>query len=155
MAEVTGLPPSYVMAELRRVDLLRGLDDDVLERLCERVLVADHEPGEAVLEEGSDAAGMHLVFSGTAVVERDGVPLAVIGPGDHVGEIALLDGKPRMATVRAHDRVRTGFLTSKDFLDMLESSPELALELLVALAARFRRVEERLALLESALEGES
>jgi CRP/FNR family cyclic AMP-dependent transcriptional regulator len=155
MAEVTGLPPSYVMAQLRGVDLLRGLDEDVLEGLCERVLVQDHEPGEVVIDQGSAAAGMHMVFGGTAIVERDGVPLAVIGPGEHVGEIALLDGQPRMATVRAHDRVRTGFLTSTDFLDMLEGHPELALDLLVTLATRFRRVEERLALLEASLESQS
>lgn len=53
-----------------------------------------------------------------------------------------------MATVRADDDLRTGFLTSADFLDALEALPEVALELLTVLAARFRFVEDRLTIAE-------
>ena len=133
---------------LRGVDMLRVLDDDVLVRLADRVQVLDHEPGAVVLAEGEDGTGMHLLLDGTATVERDGVVLGVLGPGDHVGELALLDGQPRLATVRAESDLRTGYLTSEDFLDILEGSPDVALELLVALAGRFRAVEEQLVALE-------
>ena len=133
---------------LRGVDMLHALDDDVLARLAGRIQVLDHEPGAVVLAEGEEGSGMHVLLEGTATVERDGVALGVLGPGDHVGELALLDGRPRLATVRAEADLRTGYLTSEDFLDILEGSPEVALELLVALAGRFRAVEEQLVALE-------
>lgn len=125
--------------------MLRTLDDSVLDLIAGQVQVADHESGSVVLAEGDEAAGLFLVLRGTAIVERGGEPIALIGPGEHIGEIALLDGQPRMATVRAQDDLRTGFLKSSDFLDIVEASPGVALELLIALAARFRYVEDRLA----------
>ena len=136
---------------LRGVAMLAVLDDDVLAQVAARVRVADHEPGSVVLAEGDEANGMHVLLEGTATVERDGVQLGVLGPGDHVGELALLDGRPRLATVRAESRLRTGYLTSEDFLDILEASPDVALELLVALAGRFRAVEEQLVALQRRL----
>lgn len=144
MEQSSQIPIGYVRTQLRGVDMLRVLDDSTLDVIAERVQVADHEPGSVVLAEGDEGAGMFMVFRGTATVERRGEPIAVVGPGESVGEIALLDGQPRMATVRAQDDLRTGFLTSSDFLDVLESSPEVALELLISLAGRLRFVEERL-----------
>lgn len=144
MSEATDLAPNYVRTQLHNVDLLRVLDEDVLDRIAERVSVADHEPGTVVLAEGDEAAGLFVVFRGTATVERGGITIAAIGPGEHIGEIALLDGQPRLATVRAEEDLRTGFLPSADFLDVLEASPDVALELLVAFANRFRLLEEQL-----------
>lgn len=148
MNDAARLSTDYVRSQLRGVDMLRTLDDEVLGALAEKVRVADHEPGSVVVAEGEEAAGLFLVLRGTAVVERGGEPIALIGPGEHIGEIALLDGQPRMATVRAQDDLRTGFLTSGDFLDALEALPDVALELLTALAARFRFVEDRLVVAE-------
>lgn len=155
MTESEAVPTGYVRSQLQGVDLLRVLDDEVLDRIAERVTVAEHEAGSVVLAEGDDAAGLFLVLRGSAVVERAGVPVAVIGPGEHVGEIALLDGEPRMATVRAERDLRTGFLTSGDFLDVLEQSPEVALQMLATLASRFRQVEKRLAEVEQQLAASS
>lgn len=148
MSDADRVPTDYVRAQLRGVDMLRVLDDEALDTIAARVQVTDHERGSLLLAEGEEAAGLFLVLRGTASVEHDGVPVAVIGPGESIGEIALLDGLPRMADVRARDDLRTGFLTSADFLDALESLPEVALELLIALAARFRLLEERLAEVE-------
>ena len=144
MEQSSQIPIGYLRTQLRGVDMLRVLDDSTLDVIAERVQVADHEPGSVVLTEGDEGAGMFMVFRGTAAVERRGEPIAIVGPGESIGEIALLDGQPRMATVRAQDDLRTGFLTSSDFLDVLESSPEVALELLISLAGRLRFVEERL-----------
>ncbi|MGB9374711.1 MAG: cyclic nucleotide-binding domain-containing protein [Jiangellales bacterium] len=142
---------SALLNQLRGVDLLREMDDDVLSVLAERVTVADYEPGAVVVAEGDEASGLFLILRGTALVERGAVPLAVVGVGEHIGEIALLDGQPRVATVRAQDDLRTGFLTSSDFLDVLEGSPSVALELLLAMTARFRMLEERLSEAEARL----
>jgi CRP-like cAMP-binding protein len=149
MADEYSVPA--LLNQLRVVDLLRELDDDVLGVLAQRVVVSDFAPGEVVVAEGDDAAGLHLILRGTALVERGGMPIALVGPGEHIGEIALLDGQPRVATVRAQDDLRTGFLTSSDFLDVLEDNPSVALELLLAMAARFRLLEERLSEVEARL----
>ena len=152
------LPDGYVRTQIQGIDLLRVLDDSVLDDVAERVVVRDHEPGDVVVAEGDAPAGLFVVFRGIAAVERDDHTIAEVGPGEHIGEIALLDGQPRMATVRAGEDLRTGFLSSDDFLDLLEADPSVALELLLALAARFRLLEERLAAAEAdlrALRGEA
>ncbi len=141
---IPDLPDGYVRTQLQGIGLLRVLDDGVLDDVAARVVVRDHEPGEVVVAEGDAPAGLFVVLRGTATVERDDHTIAEVGPGEHVGEIALLDGQPRMATVRAGDDLRTGFLSSDDFLNLLEADPGVALELLLALAARFRLLEERL-----------
>lgn len=151
MAGPEPVTTDYVRSQLSGVDLLCTLDDDVLDSVAARVVVTDHEPGAVVVAEGDEAAGLFLVLRGSAVVERDGRPVAVIGPGEHLGEIALLDGRPRMATVRAEHDLRTGFLPSADFLDVLEQNPAVALEMLLSLASRFRMAEERLGYLEAQL----
>jgi CRP-like cAMP-binding protein len=145
------LPAGYVRTQLQGIDLLRVLDDDVLDQVAERTTVTDHRPGDVVVAEGDDAAGLFVVFRGTARVERRDRTVAVVGAGEHIGEIALLDGQPRMATVRAEQDLRTGFIASGDFLDLLEQNPDIALELLLALAARFRVLEDRLTVAEAAL----
>ncbi|MGA7688207.1 MAG: cyclic nucleotide-binding domain-containing protein [Jiangellales bacterium] len=142
---------SALLNQLRGVDLLRELDDDILSVLAERVTVTDYEPDDVVVAEGDEASGLFLILRGTAMVERGHVPLAVVGVGEHIGEVALLDGQPRVATVRAQADLRTGFLTSADFLDVLEGSPSVALELLLAMTARFRMLEERLSEAEARL----
>jgi CRP-like cAMP-binding protein len=133
------------------VDLLRTLDHGVLCDLAERVYVAEFVPGAVLMAQGDEGDGLHLVLRGTAAVERDGVLLAEIGPGSHVGELALLDGGLRSATMRAGADLMTAFLPTADFLDVLESSPDVALELLVTLVGRFREVEQRLVELERRL----
>jgi len=133
-----------VARRLAGVDLLQTVDYGVVCDLAERVLVAEHPPGSVVLAEGDAGDGLHLVLDGTATIERDGVSLATIGPGEHVGELALLDGGPRSATVRAQDALLTAFLPSTDFVDVLEAHPDVALQLLVTLAGRFRQVQDRL-----------
>lgn len=145
MSDAGAIPIEYVRSQLRGVDMLRTLDDAVLDEIAERVQVSDHAPGSVVMTEGDSAAGLFVVLRGTALIERGGQAIAAVGPGEHIGEIALLDDQPRMATVRAEDDLRTGFLTSTDFLDVLESQPDVALELLIGLAARFRFLEDRLA----------
>jgi CRP/FNR family cyclic AMP-dependent transcriptional regulator len=145
------LTEGYVRHQLRGVDLLRVLDDDVIDEIAARTVVTDHRPGDVVVSEGEDAVGLFVVLRGTATVQRDDRTVAVVGPGEHIGEIALLDGQPRMATVRAEEELRTGFIDSGTFLDLLEENPSVALELLLALAGRFRDLEDRLARAEAEL----
>jgi CRP/FNR family cyclic AMP-dependent transcriptional regulator len=71
--------------------------------------------------------------------------VALLGPGDIFGELALLDGQPRSATVQAVTEIRTHVLDRGAFLDFLSNHPDAALAVSAALAARLRQADERLA----------
>ena len=74
---------------------------------------------------------------------RDGEQLAMLGPGDYFGEIALIDDGPRSATVTADTELRCWGLTSWEFKPIVETNAEIAWKLLEALAKRLRAIEQR------------
>jgi hypothetical protein len=93
--------------------------------------------GEALMRAGEPGDSMMLVIEGTAVVERGGrtVPVA---PGELVGEIAVLDGGPRTATVIAEGPVRCIEISRDQLMRTLEADPRAATALIAVLAGRFR-----------------
>ena len=101
--------------------------------------------GETVILEGSGAAAFYMIESGEATVSIKGedVPQATLGPGDHFGEIALIDGGPRSATVTATSDLVCYGLTFWEFRPMVESNGALAWMMLRALARRVRSAEEK------------
>src|SRR6476661_6535460 len=70
--------------------------------------------------------------------------LAVLGPGDFFGEMALIDGQPRSANAKVVEPTRMAVLTRDHFLSFLGSSPNVAVEMLTALSRRLRRTDELL-----------
>lgn len=128
--------------QLSDVPLFSGFSGRALQRVARSGRVIDHPPGKEVTAEGGNAVGFHLVLDGRAVVDVHGNPRPDLVPGDYFGEISLLDGKPRTATVRAgDDGLRTFSLTSWDFRAVLDDHPELARTLLTTLCARLRAAE--------------
>jgi flavin reductase (DIM6/NTAB) family NADH-FMN oxidoreductase RutF len=105
----------------------------ILDAGAERV----YEDGEAIMRAGEPGEAMALVVEGTATIERGGrtVPLA---RGELVGEIAVLDGGPRTATVVADGRVRVLEIGRDDLMRLLEADPKAASALIAVLASRFR-----------------
>jgi CRP-like cAMP-binding protein len=101
--------------------------------------------GETVILEGSGAAAFYIIESGeaTASIQGEEVPQATLGPGDHFGEIALIDGGPRSATVTATTDLVCHGLTFWEFRPLVERNGELAWLLLRALARRVRAAEAR------------
>ncbi len=97
------------------------------------------ETGEVVFEEGDEADGLYAVGAGQLVVERAGRELARLGAGEVVGELAVLDGAPRTATVRAATHVEAFFVAQADFLELCDASPMLVKNLLRSMARRLRR----------------
>jgi CRP-like cAMP-binding protein len=98
--------------------------------------------GETVTKEGSDAAAFYLIESGTATVTAGGVFRRTLGPGDHFGEIALIDGQPRSATVTADSELVCGGITLWDFQPLVQRNPTMAWTLLQTLAAMLREATE-------------
>ena len=94
--------------------------------------------GETVILEGSGGAAFFLIDSGEASVSSQGVDLAILGPGDYFGEIALIDGGPRMATVTAATDLVCYGLTFWEFRPLIERNGPIGWKLLQALAKRLR-----------------
>jgi pyruvate phosphate dikinase-like enzyme/cyclic nucleotide-binding protein len=114
---------------------LRGPDRDAIARLfTQRVF----SPGETVTKEGSDAAAFYLIESGTATVTVHGAFRRTLHPGDHFGEIALIDGRARSATVTADGELICQGITLWDFQPLVQRNPTLAWELLQTLAGMLR-----------------
>ena len=83
-----------------------------------------------------------MIVDGEATVSVDGVDHATLGPGSYFGEISLIDGGPRSATVTAKTDLKTVSLTSWDFNALLDQFPELSRTLLKQLCRRLRDVEQ-------------
>jgi hypothetical protein len=134
---------SEVLAEsLVRVPLLSNLpepDRDAIARLFTERTFA---PGETVTKEGADAAAFYLIESGTATVTVGGAFRRTLGAGDHFGEIALIDGRARSATVTADGELVCQGITLWDFQPLVQRNPTMAWTLLQTLAGMLRQVGE-------------
>jgi CRP-like cAMP-binding protein len=129
--------PEIVKA-LQQTDLFGSLSEKSLRGIAGEVRVVDHAAGKEITEEGGGGSGFHLIQSGTATVTIAGTSRPDLGPGDYFGEISLIDGLPRTATVTASTPMRTLSLASWAFKPILESEPEVARALLKVLCARIR-----------------
>jgi hypothetical protein len=114
-----------------------ALPEDLLEPILAAGVERSYADGEALMRAGEPGDSMMLVVEGTAVVERGGrtVPVA---PGELVGEIAVLDGGPRTATVVAEGPVRCIEISRDQLMRTLEADPRAATALIAVLAGRFR-----------------
>lgn len=106
-------------------------------------------PGEVLFAEGEPSELVGRIESGALeVVRRVGereLVLARLGPGEHVGEMGVLEGRPRAATVRAVEPTRLVLLGREAFLESVASDPALAHRLLVTLSERLHRADLALA----------
>ena len=126
---------------LREVAIFRGLDEKELHRIAAVGKQVHFDAGKVVAHQDEGAAGFHLLMDGEVSVDVDGHERARLGPGQYFGEMSLLDGLPRSATVKAEEPTTTFALTSWQFLPLLEEYPSISRALLVELCARLRRVE--------------
>lgn len=126
---------------LRRVPLLSRLGGKELLRVGMLADELDLEKGRVLMRQGDRGEEMFLVVDGEASVERDGVEVARRGPGEFFGEIALLDGGPRTATVTLTQDSRLLVIGRRDFQSMIDEFPEVRLQVLEALAHRVRSAE--------------
>ena len=134
---------------LRHVPLFESLDDKAAKELCELLEPLDCK-AKTVLFRGGDAGdAMYLIERGKVricVRARDGheVTLAELGRGDFFGEMALLDGQHRSADAVVAEDARLALLSREHFLSFMRGSPDVALEMLTALANRLRHTDELL-----------
>jgi CRP/FNR family transcriptional regulator, cyclic AMP receptor protein len=132
------------MALLRSVPLFEGLSQKELQAVIRSAKQVEYAPDRDIVTEGATGVGFHLILEGKASVLVGGRTRAKLGPGDFFGEMSLIDGGPRSATVRADTDVRTLSLASWEFTPLLDANPSIARKLLVELSRRLRTVERSL-----------
>jgi pyruvate,water dikinase len=137
-----GPPPRDPVAALRRVQLFADMDRRQAEQIARVVKERRFAKGETVIMEGSGGAAFFFIESGEAKVTSKGVEIATLGPGDHFGEIALIDGGPRSATVTAMTDLVCYGITFWEFRPLIEKNGTMAWKLLQALAKRLRAADQ-------------
>jgi CRP-like cAMP-binding protein len=120
------------------VPLFSGFSKKELNRLAEETDVVSFPAGMAVVEEGMLGATMFVILSGEAKVLRGKRRLSTLRPGDFFGEMALLDGAPRSASVVAETPIVAIRLFRRTLLRILEAEPQLSLKILDVLVRRTR-----------------
>lgn len=133
---------------LRRVPLFAALDPEPLRALAAASRVGVFPEHDEIIAEGDELLeeedGLYLIVDGTVEVRRgstdgtDGRLLATLGPGDFFGEMALLDGHPRSASVFARSETQCLMLSRWDFHRHVRSNPDVALKMLAVLSQRLR-----------------
>lgn len=127
---------------LRQVSLFAELSPEDLDKVA-RVFKKRHfAPGETVTKEGSGGAAFFLIESGSAEVSVKGTPRPPLNAGDHFGEVALIDGQARSATITASSELVCYGLTYWDFQPLVLENPHIAWGLLQSLA-KLLRLEQR------------
>jgi len=132
-----------LVQSLKTVPLFAGVGDRELKRLANVMRESRFNEGEAITTEGRSGIGFFLIEDGNASVSLHGEIIRTLGPGDHFGEIALIDEGPRSATVTASTDLRCRGLAAWEFKSFVQEHPEVAWPLLQTLASRLREAEVR------------
>jgi CRP/FNR family cyclic AMP-dependent transcriptional regulator len=130
-------------ALLGRVGIFAGLPGPSLDALAELAGEVAFEDGDAIVMQGQVGTGLFVVVSGAARIVHGGAELARLGPGEFLGELAVIDRQPRMASAFALGRTTCLALASWDLFRRLDADPDLVHSLLRGLTARIRHLSEQ------------
>ena len=131
------------LAALERTPLFAGLDREHLEDVLSVGQRVSYQPGQAIVERGDPGDAMYVVVSGAAEVDVGG-RYHRLERGDFFGEMAVLAGKPREATVKAVEPLEALRIPADEFQTFLLASPQIAVGMLKSLVERLREVQDRL-----------
>ena len=129
---------------LAQAPLFAGISKRHLRTVARLARVSSFHAGASVVTEGAEGSAMYVLLEGTAKVVKGGRTLARLGPGSFFGEISLLDGGPRTASVIAETPLRTVKLGGAELRKVLQQEPQMALRVLTELAKRLRPQEKPL-----------
>jgi CRP-like cAMP-binding protein len=127
---------------LAQVPLFAGMPPRFLKRLADKMDEQRFMEGATIVREGEPGDIFYVLVEGEAKVkDANGRTLSRLIPGDFFGEISLMDGGPRTATVVAETNLTTLALSRKDFSALLQSEPKVTVGLLKHASALLRRLE--------------
>lgn len=129
---------------LRTVPLFARLDDAELEDVGRHADEVEVPAGTTIVTQNATGNSFYVIIEGRADVMRDDQKLAELGPGDFLGEMALLEDLPRSATVITTAPCRVLEMHRRDFSALLDSAPHLARKMLAVMAHRLRDADENL-----------
>ena len=135
--------PSNKLAVLRKHPIFCDLDSEAFDQLCRYAKHATLKRGASIFSKGDPGNSLIAVVSGTvkiSVSSPDGrsAILNLIGPGEIVGEVAVLDGQARTADVTANTNCEIFVIDRREFLPFVRSQPALAMKFIELLCARLR-----------------
>jgi CRP-like cAMP-binding protein len=130
---------------LSRLDLFADADRELLADVDRRSTAIEVEPGHVLISEGDDARELVVIVDGYAAVSIAGVTISHVGAGSCVGEMSLLDGRRRTATVTSASPMRVITITRDDFAVLLGQEPSFCTRILTTLAGRLRLADAQLA----------
>ncbi len=134
------------LASLEKVSLFAGLDAEGLRELAAAAKRRVFRPGEVIFHRDDPGQVLYVIQSGKVkiyITSQDGqeVSLAVFGPGDYFGELALLDGQPRSASAVAIEPVEAFALQRTDFTNAVMHHPRIAVQVMNVLSRRLRQTD--------------
>jgi len=132
---------SDLEARLIKVPIFGPLSRRQLRKVLGKAKTTSHSAGQDITEQDKGSLAFHLVLSGTADVSVRGKKVRTLGPGEYFGEISMIDGRPRSATVTAASPLTTLAVPHLAFQDLLDDEPEVARQLLIRLCDRLREAE--------------
>jgi CRP/FNR family transcriptional regulator, cyclic AMP receptor protein len=126
---------------LARVPLFSGIKPKELKKLGKRMTERSFNEGDEITREGESGIGFFVIEDGEASVSIRGKIVRTLGPGEHFGEVALIDSGPRSATIVASTDLRCRGMSAWEFRPFVEEHPEVAWGLLETLVGRLRAAE--------------
>ncbi len=127
--------------QLARMDFFRGLSKADLKKVRRLMTPTTIEAGNQFITEGAPGRQAFLILSGRATVRRGSRVLSTVGPGDFLGEMSVLTGDHRTASVTADTDLDVEVLNRREFASLLEEQPKLAIKLLLSVVNRLRELE--------------
>jgi CRP-like cAMP-binding protein len=131
----------WIDERLAEVPLFEGLSKQQLRRISSLMTRIDRPAGQVLTTEGQQGSEFFIVLEGEVEVRQADRVIATRQPGDYVGEIALLDKRPRTATVVATTPVSVEVLSRREFLSLLAEAPELSEQIMATMARSLADLE--------------
>ena len=128
---------------LASVPLFAGISEESMERLAAVAGEQDFAAGQFIVRQGQVGTGLYVIQSGSVKVLRGADELAHLRAGEFFGELSVIDQQPRNASVQAAEPTAVLALASWDLLGLLDSDPQLSLNMIKSLVARIRSAGEQ------------
>src|SRR5438552_10990149 len=134
---------------IKKIDFFSGLDDKILNKISDACIVRQFTKNETIVRQGEMGLGLYIIARGRVKVDREQggarTQVAELGPEQFFGDMALLDNKPRSATVTGIEDAECLLLTRDSFVRLMNKYPEIPIRMAKVLAERLREANEKIA----------
>ena len=133
---------TYIDERLAQIPLFQGLSKKELRNLSSLATRLEEPAGKVLTKEGQQGYEFIIVLEGEVEVRQHGEVIAKRGAGDYFGEIALLDNRPRTATVVAVTPVVIEVIERREFLGLVADNPEISQAIMATMAQRLEQLDD-------------